>query len=167
LPARKFNEYAETEGLTPALEQRKQAHQMEADAAESYRRVAKSIMQIGPFDARSQALVTKPLGLPLEIVPERNPYARPRAAHLPVQVLFEGRPLAGALVKLTHLEEDALPVEEHRTDASGRASFQLPESGTWLLNVIWTKPLPASAEVDFDTIFSSLSFGFPAGRDGS
>jgi uncharacterized GH25 family protein len=164
LPASRFNEYAQVEGLTPALKQREHAHRMQDDASESYRRVAKSIVQIGPFDNRSQAHVTKPLGLPLEIVPERNPYVRPRTERLPVRVLFEGRPLAGALVKLTHLEQDAIPLEVHRTDASGRAVFQLPDSGSWLLNVIWTKPLPASAEVDFDTIFSSLSFGFPAER---
>jgi len=35
----------------------------------------------------------------------------------------------------------------------------MPERGNWLLNVIWTKPLPATDEADFETIFSSLSFG--------
>jgi retron-type reverse transcriptase len=37
----------------------------------------------------------------------------------------------------------------------------MPSSGTWLLNVIWTKVQPRSAETDFQTTFSSLSFGFP------
>jgi hypothetical protein len=36
----------------------------------------------------------------------------------------------------------------------------MPRSGSWLLNVIWTKPLAASDETDFETVFSSLSFGF-------
>jgi len=30
--------------------------------------------------------------------------------------------------------------------------------------VIWTKPLPRSEETDFETVFSSLSFGFPSER---
>ena len=64
--------------------------------------------------------------------------------------------LAGALVKLTDLKNDASPFEVHLTDRDGRASFTMPSSGTWLLNVIWTKALPRSEE----TVFSSLSFGF-------
>ena len=86
----------------------------------------------------------------------------PRSASLPVRVIYEGQSLAGALVKLTNLEDDASPFEVHLTDRAGRASFTMPSSGTWLLNVIWTKPSPPSDETDFETVFSSLSFGFPS-----
>ncbi|MFC4313272.1 DUF4198 domain-containing protein [Steroidobacter flavus] len=160
LPAQRFNDYARDEGLTPALEYRERAGKMAADTAESYRRVSKAIVQNGAVDSRSQAHVTTPLGLTLEIVPERSPYSG-GAGDLPVRVYFEGQPLAGALVKLTQLEHDDAPVEQRRTDAAGRASFALTPRGTWLLNVVWSKPVEAPAEVDFDTTFSSLTFGFP------
>jgi uncharacterized GH25 family protein len=163
LPAIRFNDYLREEGLTLALEQRQRTRRVDADGSESYSRRAKSIVQIGRPDAGSSAQVTRPLGLKLEIVPEQNPYEEPRPATLPVRVLYEGRPLAGALVKLTHLEHDAAPLEIHRTDSAGRATFAMPTRGTWLLNTIWSKPLPSSRETDFETIFSSLSFGFPAG----
>lgn len=163
LPAARFNEYARAEGLMAALEQRERARQMQADGSERYGRQAKSIVQVGPIDGRSQQHITRPLGLVLEIVPERSPYAQPRPMQLPVRVLFESRPLVGALVKLTQLEHDAVPLAQQRTDRFGRASFPMPQSGTWLLNVIWAKPLPPSEEVDFETTFSSLSFGFPPG----
>jgi uncharacterized GH25 family protein len=162
LPAIRFNDYLEVEGLRPALEQRKRTHRMDSDGSESYSRRAKAIVQLGPPDGGSQAQVTQPLGLPLEIVPEQSPYAQPRPATLPVRVIYEGRPLAGALVKLTNLEHDAVPFEMHLTDRAGRASFSMPGAGTWLLNVIWTKPLPTSRDTHFETVFSSLSFGFPA-----
>lgn len=42
--------------------------------------------------------------------------------------------------------------------SDGRADFAMPTQGRWLLNVIWTKPLPASSETDYETVFSSLSF---------
>lgn len=163
LPAIRFNDYLKAEGLTPALEQRERTHRMDADGSENYSRLAKSIVQVGTIDAASQTQVTKPLGLPLEIVPERNPYTEPRLATLPVRVIYQGRPLAGALVKLTNLEHDAAPLEMQLTDRAGRASFTMPHHGTWLLNVIWTTPLPRSRETDFETIFSSLSFGFTSG----
>jgi uncharacterized GH25 family protein len=159
LPSIRFNDYLKVEGLTPALEQRARLHRMDADGSERYSRCAKSIVQVGPPGAGSQGQVSKPVGLPLEIVPEANPYGVPRSATLPVRVIYAGRPLAGALVKLTNLKYDASPFEVHLTDHDGRASFTMPNSGTWLLNVIWTKALPRSDETDFETVFSSLSFG--------
>ena len=163
LPAIRFNDYLKAEGLTPALEQRERTHRMDADGSENYSRLAKSIVQVGTLDAGSQTQVTESLGLPLEIVPERNPYTEPRPATLPVRVIYQGRPLARALVKLTNLEHDAAPVEMQLTDRAGRASFTMPNDGSWLLNVIWTRPLPRTSETDFETIFSSLSFGFTSG----
>lgn len=162
LPAIRFNDYLQVEGLTPALEQRKRTLHMESEGSESYSRRAKAIVQLGPPGAGPQGQVTQPLGLTLEIVPEQSPYSQPRPATLPVRVIYEGHPLAGALVKLTNLEHDDVPYEMHLTDRGGRARFSMPAAGTWLLNVIWTKPLPSSRDTDFETIFSSLSFGFPA-----
>jgi uncharacterized GH25 family protein len=134
---------------------------MDADGSENYSRRAKSIVQVGALGVGSPAQVTRPLGLPLEIVPEENPYSEPRPAVLSVRVIYEGQPLAGALVKLTNLEHDTSPFEMHLSDRAGRAVFTMPRGGSWLLNVIWTKPLPSSRETDFETIFASLSFGFP------
>lgn len=159
LPADRYNPYAEEEGLAPALEARARAGLHRADASERYSRDAKTIVQIGPGDAGSLDHVTRPVGLRLEIVPEVSPYAAARGTGLPVRVFYEGRPLANALVKLTDLSDDAQPVETHRTDDTGRASFSVPNKGDWLLNVVWTKPLKGEP-VDFETVFSSLSFGF-------
>jgi len=160
LPALRFNDYLVAEGLTPALEARRQARRTEADGSERYSRQAKVLVRAGDRGDGGRAL--QPLGLLLEIVPEADPYARPQARRLPVRVLYQGRPLAGALVKLTDLAHDAQPVDMRRTDPAGRAVFAMPQHGDWLLNVIWTRPLPPSEEVDFETTFSSLAFGLPA-----
>src|SRR4029077_4362893 len=116
LPSIRFNDYLRVEGLTPALEQRARQHRRDGDGSERYSRSAKSIVQVGPPGAGSQGQVNKPVGLPLEIVPEANPYGMPRSATLPVRVIYAGRPLAGALVKLTDLKHDASPFEVHLTD---------------------------------------------------
>ena len=108
----------------------------------------------------STTQVTQPVGMALEIVPEVDPYGAAHVLDLPVRVLFEGRPLSGALVKLTNLDHDAEPAETHTTDEDGRSSFAMPNSGKWLLNVIWSKSRPATQETDFETYFSSLSFGW-------
>jgi uncharacterized GH25 family protein len=159
LPAHRYNPYAEEEGLAPALEARARAGLQQADASERYSRDAKAILQVGAGNAGASDHVTRPVGLRLEIVPEVSPYGAARGTGLPVRVFYEGRPLANALVKLTDLSDDAEPVETHRTDDTGRASFSVPAKGDWLLNVVWTKPLKGEP-VDFETVFSSLSFGF-------
>ena len=163
LPSIRFNDYLKIEGLTPALEQRARLNQMDRDGSERYSRCAKSIVQVGPTGAGSQSQVNKPVGLPLEIVPEVNPYAISHAANLPVRVIYAGHPLAGAQVKFIDLDNDASPFETRLTDRDGRAIFTMPNSGRWLLNVIWTRALPRSEETDFETVFSSLSFGFEEG----
>jgi uncharacterized GH25 family protein len=162
LPAIRFDDYLRAEGLTPALSLRERTSRMDVDGSENYRRIAKTIVRVGARGDAANAAITKPLGLPLEIVPERDPYATPRASTLAVHIIYERHALAGALVKMTDLGHDAEPFESHVTDADGRAEFTLPEAGAWLLNVVWTKPRPAGENTDFETVFSSLSFGFPA-----
>jgi uncharacterized GH25 family protein len=160
LPAIRFNDYLRAEGLTPALRHRLDNARMDAEGSESYSRRTKAIVQVGQAGACARDWLARPVGMPLEIVLDSDPYAQPRPARLSARVIYQGRPLAGALVKLTHLQDDAAPADTQRSDAAGRADFRMPAQGDWLLNVIWTRPLPASAETEYETVFSSLSFGF-------
>lgn len=162
LPALRFNAYAREEGLAPALQWRDAHAQTDKPGREFYSRRAKALVRVGDQPG-PDALVTTPVGLSLEIVPERNPYTLPADEALPVRIIFEGRPLAGATVKLTNLEFDNRPLAVRQTDKDGRAVFQVPHRGSWLINVIWTKPTPGDARADFETTFSSLTFGYPAG----
>lgn len=159
LPSIRFNDYIKVEGMTPAIEQRARLKQGDSDGREQYSRRAKALVQVGGT-AADQAHVTRPVGLTLEIVPQKNPYALAPGEMLPVQILFEGKPLAAATVKLNNLDFDMKPFATHLTDAAGRTAFEVPRRGRWQLNVIWTKPLANNPAADFDTTFSSLTFGF-------
>ncbi len=163
LPSIRFNDYINVEGLTPAIEARSRNGAVNSNGRELYSRRAKALVQVGPATSSDDALATKPIGLTLEIVPLRNPYSLGADHVLPVQILYGGRPLPGALVKLTNLEFDARPVRAVRSDPAGRASFQVPQVGSWLVNVIWTRPI-ISQDADFQTVFSSLTFGYSAKR---
>ena len=161
LPAIRFNDYLQAEGLTLAVDQRARLRRTDEDGSERYSRGTKALVQVGGSNETPPSRAQIPSGLPLEIVPDVNPYSLPRPAVLPVRVLLEGRPLAGALVKLTDLDHDATPLETHLTGRDGRANFPMPRAGHWLVNVVWTRPLAPSEDVDFETFFSSLTFGFP------
>jgi uncharacterized GH25 family protein len=163
LPFIRFNDYVKLEGIQPIINQRLRTKTTEAPGRETYSRRAKSLIQVGPVDPSAPSLATHAFGLTLEIVPDVNPYTLGPSDSLPVHVIYEGKPLAGALVKLTNLEFDVRPVEMQITDQAGRASFKVPLKGSWLLNVIWSKPIQNNPQADFDTTFSSLSFAFPPG----
>ena len=159
LPAIRFNDYLKAEGLTPAILLRTSKGQTGADGAENYSRHARTFVQVGPVDHHGQPQIVDPVGLALEIVPEMSLATAVRAGALPVRILYHGRPLAGALVKLNDIDHDAEPVEMRQSDARGRAVFSMPGPGSWQFNVIWTQPQPRTSLTDFDTSFSSLSFG--------
>ena len=160
LPSIRFNDYLKLEGLTPALELRARTKTTDTPGREIYSRCAKALMQVGPPDGRADRQITSPVGLPLEIVPEKNPYELRAGEQLPVRVLYEGHPLAGALVMLTNLEFDGRPLESKVTDRTGQASFFVPQVGSWLVNVLWTQPIKGNPDADFDTTFSSLTFAY-------
>ena len=163
--AERFNAYLETEGLTPALEHRARTHQMHVDGFERYSRAAKSIVLVGASGGQSQPHVTKPLGLPLEIVPVVNPYSEPRPDQLsgasPVR-----RPRPGRRAREAHQPRTGSRASRRETQRhTGLATFPMPQSGSWLVSVVWTKRLENSSEADFETIFASLTFGSAPGSD--
>lgn len=149
-----FDAWLQEAGLTPAIAARAEAGRTGAPGSEGYGRRAKAIVQVGdgPQDAATTAI-----GLTLEITPVVSPRAVAAGEPLPVRVDWEGRPLAGALVKLVDLKTNAV-VEARKTDATGGVVFRIPAAGAWRLSTVWTKPLPETAETDFDTVFSSLAF---------
>ena len=159
LPAMRYTSYATEEGLTLPLAMRARTGQANSDGRETYSRRLKSLIQVGN-STQPQPWITRPVGLSLEIVPERDPYHLAPGERLPVRILFEGHPLPGALVKLTNLDYDTRPVEMHRSDGAGRTSFAVPDRGAWLVNVIWSKPISSNPTADFETTFSSLTFGY-------
>ncbi len=159
LPGLRFDDYAKEEGLALIVAARKRSGNAKP-GRERYSRRAKSLIQVGTQTPTNQAQATQPIGLKLEIVPERNPYALDGSRMLPVHVLYNGRRLANATVKLTNLGNDAKPVAVAITDRAGRARFRIPAQGNWLLNVVWGEPVAGNPRFDFDTTFSSLTFGY-------
>lgn len=160
LPAIRFNDYAREEGLVPILAARKAGGKTNTPGRERYSRRAKALIQVGPVDPATRAFATRPVGLKLEIVPDRDPYALGANRVLPMHVLYNGRRVPNATVKLTNLGSDERPVAVAVTDRAGQARFRVPATGTWLINVIWSEPVRNDPKVEFDTTFSSLTFGY-------
>lgn len=157
LNAGKFNDYVALEGLTPIIAYRERTDSTDTSGRELYSRRAKSIVQVG--DTLTDQ-VLQPIGHTLEIVPLAHPYALGEDRRLPVQVLFRGVPLEGAIIDLTDLGSGDEPLASVRTDGEGKAIFSVPAESHWKLNVVWGVPNPGNARAEFGTIFCSLTFGY-------
>jgi uncharacterized GH25 family protein len=87
----------------------------------------------------------KPLGHPLELVPEANPVT-PMGPGAPIKVRldFKGKPLAGARVSFiprgVALAESFDPRFERKTDMNGRASFTPTDGNYYLIVAHWQAP---------------------------
>ncbi|WP_338424375.1 DUF4198 domain-containing protein [Sphingopyxis kveilinensis] len=161
LPPARFESYLKEEGLTVALDARKRTRRSATDGSENYRRNAKAIVLVGTPTRANSRWIEKRVGLALEIVPDDDLFLSPGPTEMSLRIFYHGRPLAGALVKLTDLNNDTKPVAQRRSAADGRVRFAMPGTGTWRANVVWTRPNEPGAATDFETDFSSLSFAVP------
>ncbi len=169
LPAAQFDAYLAEEGLHLALAARRRAGTHVA-GRERYRRCAKAWLS-----GRDAARATKPIGLPLEIVPLASPGSGPA---LRVRVLANGKPLPGARVKSWRsplgpageprdpAARDSVAIaSESATDERGEATVACAAQGEWLVSVVDMRPCRDRAVADWESTWSSLTFARrPAAR---
>lgn len=163
MAAEKFNQYLKEEGLDAIAAIRASRHEAGAAVHELFSRCAKSLVFAGsPGPADGDA----PLGFPLELVAERNPYAGRVDQDLPVRLTYEGRPLAGALVVAMNRANPAEKVSA-RTDKDGRVRFRLRPGGMWLIKAVHMVPAPAGTGADWHSFWASLTFELQSAPAGT
>lgn len=152
-----FERYLNMEGLERNLALSQQRSKPGKPIHESYFRCAKSLVASGtlPPGAADRAL-----GLPLELIAESNPYRFGTRPALRLRLLYQGRPLEGALVVLSN---KAKPLEKlkGRTDGNGRVEFILPRRGVWLATSVHMIPAPLLSSHDWNSLWASLTFEWP------
>ena len=122
---------------------------------ERYRRNIKTL--ISSTTGRDTTF-SKRTGQRLEIVPRQDPATLNAGAALDVTVWFDGRPLKGALVKFWNRSGPELVALSARTDAAGKASMVLSQSGTWMVSVVQMVPAQGTSEFDWDSYWGNLTF---------
>jgi len=160
LEAAKFESYLKEEGLERVVERRAASGQSAAPGLEIYSRCAKALLESPGGDGMGFDRV---LGFTLEIVPEKNPFALKPGESLPVRVLFEGKPLEGALVvALSQRHPEARA--QARTGADGRASLPIAGDGASLVKCVHMVPATGRDDADWESFWGSLTFetGSPA-----
>lgn len=155
LKARQFNDYLAHDGLPDTLSERRRSRELNKGARERYSKHVKAIFQVG--EQRSDAFKT-PLGYPVEIIPQQNPYDLRIGDTLEVLCVKEGQPLANQFV-MAGRDAGArlLPAPGARTDANGVARIKLAGAGKWFVKFIHMTKLN-QPELDYESRWASLSF---------
>jgi hypothetical protein len=154
VPADKFNQYLKEEGLDSVTAERARRGQTGGDGHELFSRAAKSLLLSGPA---KPGYGDRPLGFRLELIAETNPYALRSNDELSCRLLYEGRPLEGALVAAVNRRHPAAKLTS-RSDTSGRVRFRLAHEGTWLIKSVHMVPAPAGSGADWESVWASLTF---------
>lgn len=175
MPAAAFTAYLRAEGLGEALRQRQETGATTKPGREAYRRCAKALVLAtqGPHlpPAAADTAFGRVLGLPLELVPEQNPYRLRPGAALTVRVVRQGQPVPGALVHVwqaspPEAKPDTVPAVTHftaHTNAQGRLLLRVSGPGPYLLATVHIENASAAlaARTDWLSTWASLTFGGP------
>jgi len=154
LAANKFNQYLKEEGLDAVAALRAQRNETSAKVRELFSRCAKSLLFSG---SPNEAQGDRPLGLTLELVAERNPYALRADEDLSILLTYENRPLANALVVAMNRRNPSEKLTA-RTDNAGRVRFRLHPGGMWLIKTVHTVPAAAGSNAEWESFWASLTF---------
>ena len=180
LPADSFHAYLHDEGLDFIKATRLAAGTAAKPGRERYRRFVKTLLRVnaaaqpnpaGPA-AKDMTYAVR-TGQRLELVPLSDPLTMAAGEALGVQVLLDGAPLAGALVKAWN-KGDAGPgnvagsqregqtvIVRATTSADGQATVHLPYAGPWMVSVVHMVPAVGVKDIDWDSLWGNLSFSVP------
>lgn len=149
MPPAKFDAYLKDKGLDGIIALRGRRGAGQGTVREAYSRNSKALIRVG----NAATVVDRRMGLRLELV------AAPDL--LSYQLLFEGRPLADALVTATRpgTADGDLRV---RTDATGRASLELRAPGMWRVAAVHMIKAPAALDAEWESLWASLTFEIPS-----
>ena len=159
----KFNAYLLEDGLSETAAYRKKNNEDEKVGKEYYQRSVKTIVQAGD---KVTDQCTKPTGIPLDIVPETNPYAQPESLNntgfhkVRFRVLFRGRPLANVLTKVWYYPfGKPVKMESLKTNNNGYIITER-HPGKFMVSCVHMERNKTDTIADWQSYWSSLTFEY-------
>jgi uncharacterized GH25 family protein len=157
LTEEKVRQYLREEGLERIHEVRAKSPYARQPWREIFSRCAKSLLWTGKGSASG---FDRHVGMPLELIPEKNPYALRTKASLPLRLLYLGKPLSGTLVVAVPKAAPNRPVSA-RSDGQGRVRLPLDVAGDWMIKAVHIVPAPPGARGQWESLWASLTFELP------
>ncbi|MDO4641445.1 MAG: DUF4198 domain-containing protein [Neisseria sp.] len=145
--------------------QKNLAERPEAVSCEQSQMFGKSVVVVD--GGEDLATISRPVGQTLEIVPLANPNTLQPGSLFPVQILFQGKPLAGATVTATAdtiVVKDLAATHDHRepqafsgkTDKDGKVNILPLIEGLWKIKATHRAPFDNPKVCGESAIYSTL-----------
>src|SRR5688500_13988861 len=131
MTADEFNAYLKEDGLDEVLDQRKNTNTLSVPGKEYYSRHAKLLFQVG---TKPDDTYKKMLGFPVEIVPEKNPYALKVGDAVRFKILFDGKPTFGVRAKVWNRFENRTTIQNIYTEKDGTFEARISNPGPWMVS---------------------------------
>lgn len=161
LSADSFHAYLHEEGLDSIIKMREAAGKEKTPGRERYRRHIKTLLHI---DGAQKGDVVLRTGQRLEIVPLALPAHKSAGDSLDFQLLFDSKPLTGALVKAWHKHDGQTVVIRTVSNKEGTVRVTLPFAGPWMISTVHMIAAVDAPEVDWESFWGNLTFELPAKR---
>lgn len=124
---------------------------------ESYTKFAKVFVKSG--EAQTDNVSSLIAGHKLEIVPQIPISSIGSDRVLPVQVLFDGKPIEGLRVSIgCEGLNDGRYLSHTLTDNNGTANIVIPESGHWFARTHFIRPHLDKEHFDWESFWASVTF---------
>jgi uncharacterized GH25 family protein len=157
LEAEAFNDYLVSDGLSHIYRLRHKEKSLNQAGVERYSKSPKVLLSVGEANDTD---VSKPMGLPLEIVPLSNPNKLKVGETWKVRVLFHDKPLTGVFLGWDHPGEGDDVQGTVRTNAKGEALIPIAQKG--LLTIRLTHMTrPKAAEYEWESFWTTLTVHLP------
>lgn len=155
LKAADFNAYLQEDGLPDTFAERRKNNELNKDVRERYSKHVRAVFQVG---ANLSDDYKRPLGYPVEIIPQQNPYSLKTGDTIQVLCTRESQPLVNQFVMAGWESRDgSLHTLNARTDAKGLASFKLVAPGKWYVKIIHMTPL-TDPRLNYESKWATLTF---------
>lgn len=154
LEAELFNEYLQEDGLDDVYAHRQKTNTLGQKAKEHYSRHTKLFLQVGEL---RDDIYKNVIGLPVELIPQRNPYELRRMDKCRFLVLFDGKPLFGAKVRVWSRWDNRTTIQNIYTQKDGMIEISISNPGPWMLSVVKMVPSKDPA-ADWRSYWGSLVF---------
>jgi uncharacterized GH25 family protein len=155
LDAKAFEAYLKEDGLDDIIQLRQEKGLSDQPSREYYARCAKLLLQSGKQTDDTHGELA---GLPLELVPLKNPYAVKIGEELSWKLLYEGKPVPFALVKIWSRKDGRTLLQNLHTGKDGIVTMRLSNTGAWMVSSV--KMIPSKQPgADWQSYWASYVFG--------
>lgn len=153
----RYQAYLAKVGLDDVAKYRLERHLQDARVQARTSAHYKAVIQVG---GTTEPTPTRAYGQPLEFVLLKHPFDVGLSETLEVQLLFQGKPLAGRMILAKSESTDGRTKQSQRTDERGIARIALDNRGKWILSTVHVIP-PDNAEGEWREYRGALTFKHP------